>query len=63
MSKVSPEELVPTSEVAARLGVTPKTVARWAAEGRITPAIKAPGLRGAMLFRVDDLDALLGGQQ
>ena len=63
MSNVSPSELLPTSEVAQRLGVTPKTVARMAADGRLTPAVKAPGLRGAMLFRAEDVDQVEVGKR
>lgn len=58
MSNIAPNELLPTAEVAARLRVTPKTIARWAANGRLTPAVKAPGIRGAMLFRADDVTKL-----
>ena len=42
--------LLPTSEVARRLGVSVWTVHRWTDAGRIAPALKAPGLRGALLF-------------
>lgn len=49
-------QLVSIAEAAARLGVSPKTIRRWIAAGRVT------GFRaGPRLLRVDvaDLDAVL----
>ena len=34
------------------------SVARLVAQGELTPAAKAPGLRGAFLFRRSDVEAL-----
>lgn len=48
-------DLLPTSEAAARLGVSVWTVHRWAASGRITVAAKTPGPRGALLFDADEV--------
>lgn len=48
------DNLIPTSEVARINGVNVRTVHRWVDKGIITPAVKAPGLRGALLFREDD---------
>jgi len=59
MSNVSPDDLIPTSQVAGILGVTVKTVSRWAADGKLTPVVKTPGLRGAMLFSRADVEELL----
>ena len=42
--------LLPTIEVAERLGVHVRTVHRWVDAGRLTPAAKGPGLRGPLLF-------------
>lgn len=57
-------ELLTSAEVAQRLGVDVRTVARWANSGRLPTAIKAPGLRGVRMFRPEDVEALeasLGG--
>lgn len=48
--------LVPTSEVAERLGVDVRTVHRMVAAGRLCPTIKTPGLRGAYMFDRETLD-------
>ena len=39
-----------TSELAEARGVTVKTVLRWVAAGKLTPAMKLPGKTGAYLF-------------
>jgi excisionase family DNA binding protein len=39
-----------TAEVAARLGVTTRTVGRWARDGRLPFTLKFDGLRGPYLF-------------
>jgi len=51
-------DLLTSAEVCAQLGVDRSTLSRWVASDRITPAIKAPGLRGAMFFRPADVEAL-----
>ncbi len=59
MSNIPPRQadtLIPTAEVAALLGVSTKTISRWAADGRLTPVFKAPGLRGALLFDRQTVD-------
>lgn len=43
-------DLIPSAEVCSELGITPSTLSRWAASGRIAVALKAPGLRGGMFF-------------
>lgn len=61
MSKVSlmPDiELLTSAQVAERFGVDVRTVARWVNSGRIRPpAVQGPGLRGARLFRPEDVEA------
>lgn len=52
-------ELLPTAEVATRLGKDVSTVLRMVKAGRISPVIKTPGLRGAYLFDPEDIAALL----
>lgn len=48
--------LITTAEVAERLGVSIPTVNRWVRDGRLTPVQKLPGIRGANLFRADDIE-------
>lgn len=55
---MSKETLLTTQEAANRLGVSVQTVARWVSEGKLTHALKAPGLRGPMFFRASDVDEL-----
>lgn len=52
------DRLVPTSSVAKQLNVDVRTVHRMVRVGRLSPAVKAPGLRGAMLFNSEDVAAL-----
>jgi len=49
-------ELISTSDVAERLGVDVRTVHRMVADGRLTPLVKAPGMRGAYMFDPAVLD-------
>ncbi len=50
--------LLTTSEAAGRLAVSSRTVARWAASGRLSVAQKLPGGTGAFLFLESDVAAL-----
>lgn len=50
--------LMPTAEVAVALGVHVRTVHKMAADGRIAPVAKGPGVRGAYLFNPADVDRL-----
>lgn len=52
------ETLLTTQEAANRLGVSVQTVSRWVNDGKLTPALKAPGIRGPMFFRADDVDEM-----
>ena len=54
---MSNDELLFTADVAARCGVTVRTVNRWVREGKLTPVAQAPGPRGARMFRSSDLTA------
>lgn len=53
-----PTDLISTKDIAERKGVNPTTVARWVKSGRLTPQLKLPGIRGAMFFSIEDVDAL-----
>mgnify|MGYP001366195301 CR=1 FL=1 len=50
-------DLIPTAEVARIYGCDVRTVHRMVRDGRLEPAIKAPGKRGALLFRREDVFA------
>jgi len=45
--------LLSTGEAARALGLTSRSLTRWAKEGRVTPAMVTPG--GQYRFRLDDL--------
>lgn len=48
-------DLIPAAEVARIYGCHVRTVHRMVTDGRLVPAIKAPGKRGAYLFRRADV--------
>lgn len=50
--------LIPTATVARTLGVGTSTVHRLAEAGELKIAERAPGIRGAMLFRRSDVERL-----
>lgn len=54
----STDDLLSTSQVAALNGVDVATVNRWAKSGKLKVAVKAPGAKGANLFRRSDVEAL-----
>ena len=56
MSTDPREALIPTAEVARRLRCDVRTVHRLVARGILTPAVQAPGLRGALLFEPQDVE-------
>jgi excisionase family DNA binding protein len=58
---VPDEELIPSGEVARRLGVTTHAVGRWVAKGLLTPAVVTPG--GRYRFRWSEVAAQLKAQQ
>jgi DNA-binding transcriptional MerR regulator len=51
-------DLLPTSEVARRLGVNVKAVHRMVEAKRLIPVAKGPGLRGAYLFNPGDVERI-----
>ena len=50
------EELLPPREVARRLRVVPKTVSRWADQGKLTPIFLPSGHRR---YRASEVKAIL----
>lgn len=56
MGLVKQLDLIGTSEVARILGVDRSTVTRRVARGDLAPATRAPGHRGALLFRREDVE-------
>lgn len=48
--------LLTTSEAANILGSSPRDVARLVKRGDLVPAVKAPGLRGAMFFEPKEVE-------
>ncbi|MDO4791866.1 MAG: helix-turn-helix domain-containing protein [Buchananella hordeovulneris] len=48
--------LLTTAQVADMLHTTPSTITRWHKAGRLKAAFKAPGLRGARLYREEDVE-------
>ena len=56
---MSTSDLLATSDVAERLGIDRRTVLQRVSTGRLTPAGKLPGPRGAYLFDAEQIDALV----
>jgi excisionase family DNA binding protein len=56
---VSPDRLLTPAEVAELFAVDPKTVARWAKQGRL-PCLKTLG--GHRRYRWSDLEPYLAGE-
>lgn len=48
------ERLLSTGEAARALGLSRRTLARWAADGRLTPAVVSPGKRTRYWWDLDD---------
>jgi DNA-binding transcriptional MerR regulator len=44
-----------TGEAARELGISPRTLARYAADGKVAPARVVPGQRNQYWWDVDDL--------
>lgn len=57
----SPEPLIPTAEVARRLGVTPRAISKWVAAGTLTPTLRTPG--GRFRWRWSEVERQLRDQR
>lgn len=55
---LSVTETLTTQEAAKRLDVTVQKFHRLVLRHRLDPAVKAPGLRGAMFWNTEDIDRL-----
>lgn len=51
------DDLIRAVEAATILGINRSTLTRWVAAGHITPAVKAPGYKGIMLFNRSEIEA------
>jgi excisionase family DNA binding protein len=58
---VGDQRLLSTGEAARALGLSTRSLARWAQEGKVTPALVTPG--GQYRFDLDDLRRQLRDQQ
>jgi excisionase family DNA binding protein len=52
------DELMGAADVCDLLAIDRSTLARWAQSGKLPPALKMPGVRGAYLFHRRDVEAL-----
>ena len=57
-----PRKLVSTAVAARALGIAPVTLARWARQGRVKPAVATPGGRGIYRWDLDDLRRQVSGE-
>ena len=44
------DELLTSADACRELSIDRSTLSRWVASGRLTPAVKLPGIRGPFLF-------------
>ena len=51
-----PTDLLPTADAAEAIGVSPSTLSRWVASGRIAYVHKLPGKRGPFLFTRSEVE-------
>lgn len=51
--------LLSSKQVADLLGVSVSTVARWTRDGRLTPELELPGLRGARFYQASQVARLV----
>lgn len=51
-------DLIGSVDACDLLHIDRSTLSRWVALGKLTPAMRLPGARGAFLFRRDDIEAM-----
>ena len=51
-------DLITSAETCAALSIDRSTLSRWVAAGKITPALKLPGIRGAFMFDRADVERI-----
>jgi hypothetical protein len=56
-------QLLTTSQVAEILGRTPRRVSQLVRSGQLHPELKLEGIRGAYLFRPQDVEAFLRAEE
>ena len=56
MSKTTTPDMLGPADVCERLGIDRSTLTRWVKAGKIVPAMKLPGLRGAHVFTADEVE-------
>ena len=56
MSKTTTPDMLGPADVCERLGIDRSTLTRWVKAGKIAPAMKLPGLRGAHVFTADEVE-------
>lgn len=54
MRHVPRDRLLSTGEAADALGLSRRTLSRWAADGRLTPAVVSPGQRTSYWWDLED---------
>lgn len=50
------DTLLTSADACEALSIDRSTLSRWVQLGRIAPAMKAPGIRGAMFFTPDEVE-------
>lgn len=58
MAQTPLPDLLTSAAVCEELHIDRSTLSRWVASGRIAPATKLPGIRGAFLFTADEIERL-----
>jgi DNA-binding transcriptional MerR regulator len=54
----SDHDLIGGSDAARLLGVHRSTLTRWTNKGLVVPALKMPGPKGVVLYRLADITAM-----
>jgi predicted site-specific integrase-resolvase len=54
----TPPDLIGSAEACELIGVDRSTLSRWVTLGKITPAMRLPSPKGAMLFKRADVERL-----